>query len=92
MFQLSSSRLGKCENYGTTFTENLPSSDVVTSVRTSSTDSDENTISDTVTAIVASSSKVRPLPPFDSMPMPSFVWGEVDGDTFSIVSPTVMMK
>ena len=78
-------RLGKCENYGATFTvspENLPSSDVVTSVSASSTDSAESTTIDTATADTPSSPEVRPLPSFDSMSAPSFVWGEVDGDSF----------
>ena len=84
-FNCLPSRLGKCENYGTTFTvstENLPSSDVVTTVSTQSAHSAESTIVDTATTDIPSSSEVRPLPPFDSMSTPSFVWGEVDGDSF----------
>ena len=83
-FNCLPSRLGKCENYGATFTvspENVPSSDVVTSVWTSSAGSAESTVIDTATDDIPSSSEVRPLPPFDLMSVPSFVWGEVDGDT-----------
>ena len=55
------------------------SSDVVTSVWTSSADSAESTIIDTAITDIPSSSEVRPLPTFDVMSVPSFVWGEVDG-------------
>ena len=62
--------------------ENLPSSDVVTSVWTSSADSSESTMIDIAITDIPSSSEVQPLPTFDVMSAPSFVWGEVDGDTF----------
>ena len=83
-FNCLPSRLGNCEN-GATLTvspENLPSSDVVTSVWTSSADSAESTIIDTAITDIPSLLEVQPLPTFDVMSVPSFVWGEVDGDSF----------
>ena len=93
-FNCLPSRLGNCEYRATLIVspENFPSSDVVTSVWTSSADSAESTIIDTDITDIPSSSEVRPLPTFDVMSVPSFVWGEVDGDTFFIVSPVVMTK